>query len=212
MIIRNNEKIFKIYDGEKLVDRIFKGVTKVYEYLPVGYKECEYISSTGTQWIDTGVSLRNVTINITFRFNMATSTSQILLNCTPSTAGWFGLMSARKISLDGKNFDVVYNDKHNFILKYNNGIVTATDENGTIKQSTYSTSAIGNFILFNEWDSRKRFPSYARLYSVKVYEGNNIIRNFIPCLDNNDVPCLYDKATKTTFYNQGTGNFEYSLI
>ena len=212
MIIRNNEKIFKIYDGEKLVDRIFKGVTKVYEYLPVGYKECEYISSTGTQWIDTGVSLRNVTINITFKFNMATSTSQILLNCTPSTVGWFGLTSTRKISLDGKNFGVVYDDKHNFILKYNNGVATATDENGTIKQSTYYTSAIGNFILFNEWDNRKRFPSYARLYSVKVYEENNIIRNFIPCLDNNDVPCLYDKVTKTTFYNQGTGNFEYSLI
>ena len=55
MIIKNNKRVNKIYDGENVVQRIFKGTYKVYEYLPIGYKECKYLESTGTQFIDTNI-------------------------------------------------------------------------------------------------------------------------------------------------------------
>ena len=33
----------------------------------------------------------------------------------------------------------------------------------------------------------------------------------IPCLDENGVPCMYDTISKQTFYNQGTGEFKWSI-
>lgn len=42
----------------------------------------------------------------------------------------------------------------------------------------------------------------------KIWDSNdNLVRHFIPAIDSEDVVCMYDKVTKTFFYNQGDGNF-----
>ena len=41
--------------------------------------------------------------------------------------------------------------------------------------------------------------------------GNNLLFNGIPCLDDNNVPCMYDTISGDTFYNQGTGTFGYEV-
>ena len=41
-----------------------------------------------------------------------------------------------------------------------------------------------------------------------IYESNGIkIRDFIPVLDKNGTPCMYDRVEKKFYYNQGTGQF-----
>lgn len=50
-----------------------------------------------------------------------------------------------------------------------------------------------------------------KLYSFKVFKNDILIQNLIPCLDDNDVPCFYDRVDKQTYYNRGTGTFEYEL-
>ena len=49
-----------------------------------------------------------------------------------------------------------------------------------------------------------------RLFSFKVLNGENIVSDLIPVLDRNNVPCLYDKKSKTFFYNEGSGTFNYN--
>lgn len=50
--------------------------------------------------------------------------------------------------------------------------------------------------------------SGVRIYSYKVWDNNDsIVRNFVPALDGNDTPCLYDKVEGKFYYNAGTGNF-----
>lgn len=46
-----------------------------------------------------------------------------------------------------------------------------------------------------------------RLYYFQIYDNDVLVRDMIPVLDKNGVPCMYDKVTKQYFYNQGTGNF-----
>lgn len=53
---------------------------------------------------------------------------------------------------------------------------------------------------------------------TKRYFGGKIYRFFvenqidlIPALDKNGVPCMFDLISKSTFYNQGTGEFLYEL-
>ena len=42
----------------------------------------------------------------------------------------------------------------------------------------------------------------------KIWDSNdNLVRHFVPAIDSEDVVCMYDKVTKTFFYNQGDGNF-----
>lgn len=46
-------------------------------------------------------------------------------------------------------------------------------------------------------------------YYTKIWKNNELVRDFVPALDDNDVPCMYDNVSQTYFYNQGTGQFSY---
>lgn len=43
----------------------------------------------------------------------------------------------------------------------------------------------------------------------KIWEGDVLVHDFIPCLDAEGVPCPYDAVNQVTYYNDGTGDFEY---
>lgn len=47
-----------------------------------------------------------------------------------------------------------------------------------------------------------------KIYTFKMYDNsNNLIRDFIPVLDENNVACLYELVEGKFYYNKGTGNF-----
>ena len=78
---------------------------------------------------------------------------------------------------------------------------------------TLNTSAItdqntiGTIVLFAIRNSGTVIQhEHARIYRCKF--GNE--RDFIPVLDLNDVPCMYDKVTRKLFYNAGVGEFLYA--
>ena len=222
MIIKNNKKIFKIYDGEKLVDRIFKGMTKVYEYLPVGYKECKYIESTGTQYIDTNiinnselkVIMNFETINLTVpqfyfgaRENISKNTFTFLLNSQKFRSD-FG-------NKTGSNSDTVTDlvGYPKFYIEKNKNVTTIKNNTYTSNTPYISYTTNLNLYLFalNNNGSVSNF-SKMKLYGFKVFKNDILIQNLIPCLDNNDTPCMYDLVTKQTYYNRGTGTFDYELL
>lgn len=46
-----------------------------------------------------------------------------------------------------------------------------------------------------------------KIYYFKIYDNDVLVRDFIPVLDHNGSPCMYDKVSKQFFYNSGTGDF-----
>lgn len=46
-----------------------------------------------------------------------------------------------------------------------------------------------------------------KMYYCKIWNNGEIVRNYVPVLDNNGVACLYDKVSEQLFYGQGTGYF-----
>lgn len=48
-----------------------------------------------------------------------------------------------------------------------------------------------------------------RMYDFEIRESGNLVHKYVPCLDPNDVPCVYDYVTEEYLYNAGTGNFTY---
>ena len=48
-----------------------------------------------------------------------------------------------------------------------------------------------------------------QVYGAKITLNNELVRDYIPVLDKNGVPCLYEKVERKFYYNQGTGDFLY---
>ena len=228
MIVRNDKKVSKIYRGEEKIQRIYKGTDKVYEYLPIGYKECKYIQSTGTQYIDTGVK-GNSEIKIDTIFEItSTRQTQFFFGsrqsvsaqtfCFLSVAGTDNPWSFR--SDFNNNFGVIQNERISNMTGYPLFHVIKDKNVTTIENNEYQNSiSYGNFtsnyniyiFAVNNNNNASNF-SYMKLYSFKVFKNDILIQNLIPCLDDNDVPCFYDSITKQTYYNRGSGTFNYELL
>lgn len=58
------------------------------------------------------------------------------------------------------------------------------------------------------------FKTYGacRIYSSWIKVDGVLVRDLIPVLDWNNVPCMYDNVSEKFFYNKGTGQFSYELI
>lgn len=182
--------------------------------------QLEYIESTGTQYIDTGVY-----VNSNFEWEMDFQFTDV------STSMWSGTGETTSASM-GICAGISYNY---FLIGVNNG-TWSSKETSFLKDTSRHTldfksgsqsidgTQVANFV-FNSTQGKNTFPlatfctlwgtgptSYSnyckmKIYSCKIYDNNVLIRDYIPALDYNNVVCLYDKVTKTCFYNQGTGEF-----
>ncbi len=52
-----------------------------------------------------------------------------------------------------------------------------------------------------------RLSGTFRFFYFKIYDNDVLVRDFIPILDSNGTPCMYDKVQSEVYYNAGTGNF-----
>ena len=191
------------------------------------YTELAYLESTGTQWIDTGIIPNNSTslelivsgvsddsfssstgtwflgarkayLNNAFGFyynqstqNFYYASGNVMPNAFYSSASLYGNIRTIRLNSDGLYVD-------------NAKVVSITSKAFT------SPVPISLFGLNNDGSviSRTSF----RCHSLKVWDGENLIRDMIPILDSDDVPCMYDKVSEEFFYNQGTGEFLYKTI
>lgn len=179
------------------------------------YCEVEYIESTGTQYIDTGVYLtNNHTVEIDYQLTQAQQ----------SRGGIFGLLNGGTnkprfgtlTSPSNYNLEMGYGssnayyqlgvpDTNRHTLKqaknkaYFDGVLVKTFNTATFTMTV--TAPLGNFTYTNYT------PAKAKYYSSKWWDNDTLVRDFIPVKDWNDVPCMYDKVSGQLFYNQGTGQF-----
>lgn len=226
MIKKDNKLVCKIYDGENTVERIYKGTDKVYEYLPLGYIECEYIESTGTQYIDTNI-INNSELKVIMDFEVVNLVgAQFYFGARENTAKntFTFLLNAQKFRSDFGNKTGTTSDMSQIVpdlVGYPKFHVEKDKNITTIKNNTYtnnipyvSYTTNLNLYLFalNNNGSVSSF-SKMRLYGFKVFNNGALVQNLVPCLDNNATPCLYDLVSKQTFYNRGanTTDFLYEL-
>ena len=56
------------------------------------------------------------------------------------------------------------------------------------------------------------FSSIQMEYCKIWDKDENLVRDYIPCLDPSGRPCMFDNVTGTAFYNQGNGEFTYGEV
>lgn len=177
------------------------------------YKTIEYIESTGTQYIDTGIKHNNNTRVV----------AKVSYSNVPS-AGWYypfgsfgGAKGTNKLfcaEINNSNkLGTYYATSHVFSINYAG--VHTYDLNKNVHKIdnttyTYSSSSFQsdfNFIIFGatNYDGGIAISKVAtKLYYLQIYDNGTLVRDFIPVKDANGIACLYDNVTKQFFYNKGT--------
>jgi len=192
--------------------------------LPIGYKRLDYIQTSGTQYIDTGVVAKSgLSSVLNFEYtDVATTYSMLdarsgnnrfyLCHCgRPSSTSYFyyGYGSATQSSTTP-----VTNTRYFVETSLASGSQSMKVNGTTIASgSDSSTYNLGvNLYLFGMNYSTPQYLAKAKLYCCKIKDGDTLVRDYVPCLDPTGTPCLFDKVSRTAFYNAGTGSFTYGHI
>ena len=195
--------------------------------LPEGFTAVEYIQTSGSQRIDTGVkSSASIGLSADFCFTDARSNQNLaqtydgsgkyyqlmvlMLSSwgSPDGAVWF-LYGYRNTNQYFKKADT---DRHIYHFNADGQYTVEMDGIQYAKadpsQTTFPAGARNLYLFVRNSPS---VDGYARvkLYACSIYDGGVKIRDFKPCLDADGVPCLYDLISKTAFYNQGSGSFTW---
>ena len=182
--------------------------------LPSGYRQLEYIESSGTQYINTAFNPNQntrVTMDIT-PLNVIQSKMWCAFGCRTSSR-YFGLYKASTGSMNltwfyGTNysnyFSVDYTARHLFEVNKNTANV-----DGVQKSYPAQTFQLTRpMYLFCDDDSGQATSlSAARLYSCRIYDNGVLIRDFIPCKNADGVVGLWDDVSSSFYANAGTGTF-----
>lgn len=201
------KKVKKCYVGVKMFDVVA---------LPEGYTQLAYIESDGTQYIDTGF-LPNQDTRVVSEFELTSLwTSAMFVYGSRNTDSGsapiqFGLAIPSSSSLRADYFGA--NATHSVSSIYDRFIV---DQNKNIsyvgelsKESPIATGQCDySLYLFcvNNIGSVLR-PFVGRIYSVKIYDDEDIVRDYIPCTAQSGKVGLYDLVGKRFYRSKGTEDF-----
>ena len=180
------------------------------------YTPIEYLESTGTQYIDTGIQqslyAADLVVKATFQYNVNTG-EKWLMGVSASTyympllvrAGYF----QSNIGNGGTDIQTqtVDTNKHTMICDSVNKTITI--DNTQYLYTSNSANISKNIYLFGlNNNGNAHGLSNLKLYEISFYTGyGDLIRDFIPVLDGAGIPCLYDKVERKFYYNSGTGDF-----
>ena len=188
--------------------------------LPKEYTEVDYIEGTGTQYIDTGI-YGSLDIEIKIQATNNNYSGQLLGDITTSNQAISCNFGVNNV---GSRFgDKAANASLNTFITYNVPFILKENKNGIyindIQRIAFNTetdfTTTNTLLLFNRnSNSGATTASWkGRLYYCQIYDGDTLIRDFIPCYRNSDVKVgLYDLISKSFFENAGNGYFTYGQI
>lgn len=176
--------------------------------LPVGYVELDYVRSTGvaTCYLNTNYTpVSNTRVVCEFRLQNTGSSNVPIFG----VAGQFSFRryNASTFRTNGSNnvdFSTVTPDtnKHT-VIKTPSGTIL----DGECKTTTAATISYPIFLCgYNNSGSNSQTVS-AEIYSFKIYTGNLLERDYVPCKNANNIAGFYDLVNSTFNPSSGSADF-----
>ena len=206
-------------------DSLYVDVTmKYYDNFENEYSRVKYLESAGTQYINTDVvpEYNKIEVDAVMSTNGddGSQTGKYALFGMFSRSFNFrifkiesGSSGVLRVQIAGVSSNVSNISLDDTVLNIilNNNSLTINGINQNIEYGTNTNSNNAPIYIFtsfstdggNEW---LNYNCHIRCYSFKIY-NDNLVRDYIPVIDSSNRPCLFDKVSKTCFYNQGTGEF-----
>ena len=207
----------KVWGGKKLRRKLALMLASLKKKRPF-YAEVEYLESDGNQYINTGYT-GNSTTRVIIGASSSLDSSNIPLFGARDTNGYYNSFSIwQNVGANGMRFD--YTDTTANVVSSKTWLTTGIniiEKNGRynyvngvqVNSNAEKTFSCNNpFYLMSINTSGISVNGFIGSVSFcKIYDGGVLVRDFIPVLDWNMIPCMYDKVTEQLFYNQGTGSF-----
>lgn len=180
--------------------------------LPDGYTELEYIESTGTQYIDTGVypngktritmsCIFNVQENAAWLFGARAGTYVNTFNFLTTNGSYrsdYGNgAGGNPFSLQSGEFNLDKNGPDTYVD-------TVLKDHGNQQDFTSSFSL---YLFANNSSGSAQGRGIARISSVEIYDGEDIVREYIPCTSVDGKVGFYDLENDQFYGNAGSGEF-----
>ena len=187
------------------------------------YIELDYIKSTGTQWIDSGLSVAtNTWVDVDLMFDSAFDYNMMFgqwnkfavslraVNTVCASVGGSESQNIGSITTTGVKYNIIFGPGQGYIQ---NGIRTSFGGNS-------NTISDYNIFLFGAGASSStphQWTSFGvgKIYKFKIYNGitgdisnSNLLRDFVPCkIRATGEIGMYDRVEDKFYSNSGTGIF-----
>ena len=178
--------------------------------LPSGYRKLEYIQSSGTQKIDTGLLVeKSDSFEMEFEWTPTAPSSGIYVGADgymqvgigTSGYGLFLTSNTRAYGTRDK-VRVVFANVTETLYVNNTQVFSHNWSNENlpnVKLGLFSCGAAGN-----TWRSG---AVTAKLYGCTIKKAGVLVRNFIPCKNSSGVIGLWDDVNSVFYQNAGSGTF-----
>lgn len=183
--------------------------------LPSGYTQYDYLESDGTQYFDTGVGngayANDIVLQTETLFRPATA-AYVWNFFANTNAGYYGLQKV------GPNDGVIslntgvaqsnlyqYNYTHNDLihLYFCEGLCNMEINDVLYQQLIPHTQLTDNLRFFYAGSNKSK----GALTQTPIYIGGTLVRNFVPCTDDNGVACMRDTVNGVDYYgDNSSGN------
>jgi len=194
---------------------------------PRTIKFIDYIESSGTQYINTGFSPthKNVRLEMTYQFvslPAATAGSrkyvfgscqgtnnvrfQYAVGSEGNCAFGFGEGWVNNATVDSYDTDEIHT------IVCSNGVFTldgnvVKDLSSSKFESPDANAPVCLFANNNKGSASSTLMPSMRLYSCRIWNNDELVRDFVPALDDNSTACLYDIVGESFYSNAGEGVF-----
>ena len=172
----------------------------------------EYLESSGTQYIDTGVYFTDV--SHTYRWEVV---AQAINSGYTSGYNWF-----TGYNQNGVNSCGTYNDNVGYTFYpagtyYQDSVVVSTPSGGDKYAIVRNVITLKNkicdypLVLFARMVSSSNTIDAGgakKIFTAKYYDDDALVRDFTPVISPDGEPCMFDKVSKKLFCNAGSGTFK----
>ena len=180
-----------------------------------GYTPCEYIESSGTQYIDTGFKPNQntrVVMDVQILQNNSSVAANELYGARTSTsskcfAAQYNYETQYLQFFYGNGFTQVKSGlpSNRDLCVINKNIMTFGGQQISRSSATFQCDYNLYLLALNNAGA-VAFQSIARLYSCQVYDNGTLIRDFKPCRNTSGVYGLFDEVNDV-FYTTPSGSF-----
>ena len=191
------------------------GQFEIQTLLPSTYQQVEYIESTGTQFVNTGI-----VANAGTRWEIKYAYTNTYNQAQNGASGQVGVINSSRFIFASLNnslymaIGISFNwskpldfNPHIYILDKPNNKTWIDSESITVSNSF--TSSVEKLYIFNRNTiSGDNYKHNGKCYYSKIYNNNVLIQHLIPCYRKSDaVIGMYDIINNTFIINIGTGTF-----
>ena len=182
--------------------------------LQSGVNYVDYLQSSGTQYIDTGIVGDQ---NTDFVFDQETTIAAWGFGSRSAAQSSALVVTSNGTSATSSNIDVGTSRVTVSNLATRR---TFSLHDGTIRVNGVKIKRVADISTFFTPHSLIIFGVYSshdggvmltqggfRVYRCTIWKSGVPVGDFLPCLDNNGVACMWDNISGSYVYNSGTGSF-----